>query len=116
MRQPSLYAAILVLLVTRFDLNIPMIEMITTDLLGSMMIPAMLILLRASLASLKIGDMKSAFGIAFARLMFGLLPALLVIWMQGLGGIAEGTISCLRQCPLPSSTTCMRINTALMEE
>lgn len=98
-RQPLLYAVILVLLVTLFDWHVPRIIMTTTEMLGSIMIPAMLLVLGASLATLKIANLRPALGIGFARLAFGLISGVLVIWLLGLKGIAAGTVFLLATMP-----------------
>lgn len=99
MRQPLLYAVALVLLVTLFDLPVPQIVMTTTQMLGGMMIPLMLILLGASLATLKVADLRPAFGIAIGRLSLGILSAVLVIWLLDLEGIAAGCVFLLATMP-----------------
>lgn len=98
-RQPLLYAVVLVLLVTVFDLSVPAVIMTTTSMLGAMMIPAMLILLGASLATLHVSELKPAMGVAIARLVFGVVSALLAIWLLELHGIAAGTVFLLATMP-----------------
>lgn len=98
-RQPLLYAVVLVLLVTIFDLAVPDVIMTTTEMLGAMMIPAMLILLGASLATLHVAELKPAMGVAIARLVFGVASALLAIWLLDLQGIAAGTVFLLATMP-----------------
>lgn len=99
MRQPLLYAVALVLLVTLFDLAVPQVVMTTTQMLGGMMIPLMLILLGASLATLKVADLRPAFGIAVGRLAFGIISAVVVVWLLDLQGIAAGTVFLLATMP-----------------
>ncbi|MEP5155375.1 AEC family transporter [Planktotalea sp.] len=98
-RQPLLYSVALVLIVTRFDVAVPEIVMTTTQMLGGVMIPCMLILLGASLASLKVSDLGPALGIGFARLIFGITSALLAIWLLDLNGMAAGTVFLLATMP-----------------
>jgi len=99
-RQPLLYAVILVLLVTSFDLFVPQVIMTTTQMLGAMMIPASVIVLGASLATFKVGNLVSSLGISFARLAFGLISGLAVIWLLDLGGVAAGTVFLLATMPI----------------
>jgi predicted permease len=68
-------------------------------MLGAMMIPAMLILLGASLATLHVAELKPAMGVAIARLIFGVASALLAIWLLNLQGIAAGTVFLLATMP-----------------
>lgn len=99
MRQPLLYAVALVLLVTAFDWQVPQVVMTTTKMLGAMMVPAMLVLLGASMAALKVTDLAPAVGISVARLVFGLVSAALVIWLLDLKGISAGTVFLLATMP-----------------
>ena len=98
-RQPLLYAVILVLLVTSLDLQVPKLIMTTAEMLGAMMIPATLILLGGSLATLEISNLRSALSIGFARLALGLISGLLVIWFLDLQGVAAGTVFLLATMP-----------------
>ena len=98
-RQPLLLSIVLVLIVTSFDLDVPQVVMTTTEMLGAMMIPAMLILLGGSLATLKVSDLGAAVGISVARLTFGVISALLVIWLLDLHGLAAGTVFLLATMP-----------------
>ena len=98
-RQPLLYAVILVLLVTSLDLQVPKLIMTTAEMLGAMMIPATLILLGGSLATLEISNLRSALSIGFARLALGLISGLLVICFLDLQGVAAGTVFLLATMP-----------------
>ncbi len=92
LRQPLLYAVASVLLVTSLSITVPEMVMSTAKILSGMMIPAMLILLGTSLATLTVSDLKPALIIAFGRLGAGLLSALIVIWLVSLDGIAAGAV------------------------
>jgi len=98
-RQPLLYAVAMVMIVTLFGLKVPQIIMSTTQMLGAMMIPAMLILLGASLASFKVANIKPALGIGIARLTLGLISGVAVIWLLDLQGVAAGTVFLLATMP-----------------
>lgn len=98
-RQPLLYAVVLVLLVTFLGLSVPQVILTTTEMLGAMMIPAMLILLGSSLATLTVSDIKPALAVAVARLLLGALSAVLVIWLLDLDGVAAGTVFILAAMP-----------------
>lgn len=98
-RQPLVYAVLLVLLVTLLDLPVPDLILTTTDMLGSMMIPAMLILLGSSLASLQVADLKPALAVAFGRLLIGLVSAALAISLLGLRGPPAGAVFLLATMP-----------------
>ena len=98
-RQPLLYAVALVLLVTALRIPVPQVILKTTEILGGMMIPAMLILLGTSLAALKVSDLAPALAVAVGRLVIGLTAAVTVIYMLGLTGIAAGTVFLMATMP-----------------
>ena len=91
-RQPLIYALAAVLLVAATGLPVPQVILKTTEMLGGMMIPAMLILLGTSLATLAVSDLRSALAVAVGRLAIGIASALVVIWLLGLSGIAAGAV------------------------
>jgi len=73
----------------------------TTRILGDMMIPLMLMSLGVSLASLKVGNVRRAAGLAALRLGLGVPVGLGLGWLLGLGGAAAGVV--LLQCSMPSA-------------
>ncbi|MEX3009703.1 AEC family transporter [Hoeflea sp. TYP-13] len=99
MHQPLVYSIILVGVVVGTGIKVPVIAATTTDLLGGMMIPAMLILLGTSLARLSVSDLKPAIVIAIARLGIGLPTSLIVIAALSLTGIEAGTVFLLATMP-----------------
>ena len=98
-RQPLIYSVALVLLVTALDLPVPQFVLATTEILGGMMVPAMLILLGSSLGTLKVTDAKAAIAVATGRLVLGLLAATAVIWVLDLEGVAAGVVFLLATMP-----------------
>jgi predicted permease len=98
-RQPLLYSVFLVLLVLVTDFPVPQIVMTTTEMLGDMMIPAMLILLGVSLATLNVTDLKAAIALAIARLLIGIVSALAVIYGLGLSGVVAGVVFIMATMP-----------------
>lgn len=99
LRQPLIYSVLAVLLVTWFAIPVPQVVLTTTSLLGGMMIPAMLLLLGSSLASLQITDLRPALLVASGRLVIGLISALVVIAVLDLNGAAAGTVFLLATMP-----------------
>jgi predicted permease len=98
-RQPLIYSVGLVLLVALLDLQVPQVILTTTQMLGGMMIPAMLILLGTSLATLKVSDLGPSAAVAVARLLIGLAAASAVILVLDLRGIAAGTVFLMGTMP-----------------
>ena len=98
-RQPLLFSVALVLLVTALQLPVPQVILKTTEMLGGMMIPAMLILLGTSLATLKVSDLGPSLAMAVGRLLIGIAAALGVISLLGLTGVAAGTVFLLGTMP-----------------
>lgn len=98
-RQPLIYAILLVLVVLTLDLKVPTVIATTVELLGGMMIPAMLIMLGTSLAQLGISDLKPAMVIALARIIIGVLTGLIVISLLSLTGIEAGTVFLMASMP-----------------
>lgn len=99
LRQPLMYSVALVLLVAFFDLSPPLFVMNTVEILGGMMVPAMLILLGSSLATLGVSDVKVAFVFALGRLICGICAASFAIWVLGLSGVAAGVVFLLGTMP-----------------
>lgn len=98
-RQPLIYSVLAVIIVTSMDLPVPEVVTTTTKMLGGMMIPAMLILLGGSLATLQVSDLKPAIAVAFGRLIIGLISAFIVIWLLSLTGVEAGTVFLLATMP-----------------
>jgi predicted permease len=98
-RQPLVYSILLVGIVLVSGIEVPPVIASTTELLGGMMIPAMLILLGTSLARLSVSDLKPALIIAAARLLIGIPTGLIVIRLLGLSGTEAGTVFLLASMP-----------------
>jgi len=99
LRQPLLICVLLVIVVTGFDITLPAVVMSTTEILGGMMVPCMLILLGSSLATLDVSDMKAALLVAAGRLVLGLCSAVTVIWLLDFDGVAAGVVFLLAVMP-----------------
>lgn len=76
LRSPLVYAAILSVIVVGFELEVPTTVLRTTELLGGLAIPLMLIALGASLARLADVKMQKSIALAGMRFVLGLIPAL----------------------------------------
>lgn len=99
LKQPLIYAVAGVILVVATGVQVPKVILTTSEILGGMMIPIMLIMLGNSLAGLKISDFKPAMVIAFARLAIGIVSAIFVIWVLRLEGQAAGAVFLLSSMP-----------------
>lgn len=99
LRQPLIYAVTAVLLVVWTGWQVPVIVLTTTQILSGMMIPAMLLLLGVSLATLRVADLGPALLVAAGRLLLGLVSALAVITLLGLQGVTAGAVFLLATMP-----------------
>jgi predicted permease len=71
----------------------------TTEVLGGLTIPLMLILLGYSLAELGVDDFKTSLALALARLAIGLGVGVFVAWLLGLEGPPRGVVILLSAMP-----------------
>lgn len=99
LKQPLIYAIICVLIVLTTGVAVPEPIAKTTDILGGMMIPAMLLLLGSSLATLSVSDIRPAIVIALCRLFFGISSGLIVITLLSLEGVVAGTVFLMSSMP-----------------
>ena len=98
-RQPLVYSIGLVVVVLVSGVKVPAMVATTTQLLGGMMIPAMLILLGTSLARLSVSDLRPAIIMALARLGIGIPTGLAVIGLLSLSGIQAGIVFLMASMP-----------------
>lgn len=86
------------------DLEVPVWLFNTTKLIGDLTIPLMLFTLGVSLASLKMGSLKTAFGLSTLRLGMGFAVGVAISWAMGLSGSAAGVV--ILQCAMPAAVFC----------
>ncbi|WP_127143039.1 AEC family transporter [Pelagibacterium montanilacus] len=98
-RQPIIHAAIVTIVVLSVGVDVPQWLTRTTDLLGGIVIPMMLLLLGVSLSQLKIGDLKIALGMSAMRFGAGATGALATIWIFGLTGVEAGVVWVMATMP-----------------
>ena len=91
-KQPIIWAVVLVLIVRGGELQVPTWIASTTEILGGLVIPAMLLMLGTSLARLHLMDLRQTIVIALGRLGFGLVSGLFVIWVLDLTGAMAGVV------------------------
>lgn len=101
LRQPVIWAVLIVLCVLGFDLQPPRWLDETARLLGGITIPAMLLMLGTSLARFNVSSIRQTLAISVVRLGLGFALAMAAIEVFGLSGIAAGVV--LIQFSMPSA-------------
>jgi predicted permease len=91
-RQPLIYAVALAFVFVAFNSRPPAWLGRTTEILGNMLIPLMLLSLGVSLATLKVTRLGRAVALSVARLAGGFAIGLLVASAFGLTGAARGVL------------------------
>lgn len=100
-RQPVIWAVLLVLGVLTYDIEMPRWFDATASILGGLTIPAMLLMLGTSLARLNITDMGQTLTVALLRLTLGLVFGLAAIALFELEGAIAGVV--LLQSTMPAA-------------
>jgi malate permease and related proteins len=101
LRQPVIWAVLLVVLVLATGTTMPRWFNATTSILGGLTIPAMLLMLGVSLARLNISSVSETLTVAVLRLLLGLALGLTAIWLLDLQGVMAGVV--LLQATMPSA-------------
>lgn len=91
-RQPIIYAVVLSFVFILPGTRPPVWLARTTETLGDMLIPLMLLSLGVSLATLKVTRPWRAAGLSMLRLFGGFGVGLLMVWVFGLTGTARGVL------------------------
>ena len=99
LKEPLIWAVAGALVVMFSDIPVPSVVADTTEILGGMMIPIMLILLGAAIARLGFGDFRKALKLALVRLTIGLTAGFSTVFVLGTSGIASGTIVLMAAMP-----------------
>lgn len=99
LRQPLIYAVLLVVVVLATGIQVPAVIATTAEMTGGMMVPAMLLLLGTALARLRVADLRSAVFLAVGRLGIGVVSALIVIWVLDLEGLPAGVVFLMATMP-----------------
>lgn len=92
LKTPLIYSVILALALKTSDVELPSALINTTQLLGNMTIPLMLMALGVSLANLTVGYLKRATILAVIRLSMGFSVGLALAEIFGLTGVARGVL------------------------
>ncbi|TNE38270.1 MAG: AEC family transporter [Alphaproteobacteria bacterium] len=99
LRTPLIYAVVIGLGAKSLGLHAPEWITHTTNLLGSLTIPLMLLALGVSLAGLSINHIKLAAGLSVLRLVMGFLVGLALSTLFGLQGLERGVL--ILECSMP---------------
>ena len=99
LKEPLIWAVLAALGILFSDQMVPVIIADTTEILGGMMIPIMLILLGAAIARLGLRDLGKSVKLAFLRLGIGLAAGTCTILVLGTTGVASGTIFLMAAMP-----------------
>lgn len=97
--QPVLYASVVTVVVLLSGLAVPQWIARTTDLLGGMVIPAMLLLLGVALSHLKVADLRLAAAMSLMRFGAGAIAAVALILALGLRGPEAGVVWIMATMP-----------------
>ena len=100
-KQPIIWAVLLVMIVLLGNIEMPKWFNSTTSILAGLTIPAMLIMLGTSLANLNISSIKETLTISLARIAMGIALGLMAITLLDLSGILAGIV--LLQSAMPSA-------------
>ncbi len=99
-QQPLNYAIVLSLLVLSFSFSVPEWIANTTELLGGLVIPALLLVLGHSLAQLAITDLGLSLKLALIRLILGVSMGFLIVWGLKLEGSQAGVVFLMFTMPV----------------
>ena len=99
LREPLIWSIVAVIMFRVTDLPVPTVVANTTQLLGGIMIPIMLLLLGGALSRLKVSDIKTSVLLAFVRLAIGVTTGLLMVGLFDLRGVEAGAIFFLSSMP-----------------
>ena len=92
LRTPVVYGAVIGLIILFADISLPEWVRTSIGLLGSVLIPLMLIALGNTLAGLRMHRIGSSMLWGAGRIVLGFLVAHAVAWAFGLQGVAKGVI------------------------
>lgn len=99
LQEPLIWAVVSSLLFLFTNFQVPSVIADTTEILGGMMIPVMLLLLGASIATLGFNDLINSLKLAVLRLVIGVAAGITAMLLLGTSGIASGTIFLMATMP-----------------
>ena len=101
LRQPVIWSVLAVMVCIFGDLSPPQWLTNTTQILGGLTIPAMLLMLGTSIARLKATSIRETLVISVLRLLLGFGVGHLAVWLFDLQGILAGVV--ILQCSMPAA-------------
>ncbi len=101
LRQPVIWAVVVVMAVIFGGLELPQWINDTTSILGGLTIPAMLLMLGTSLARLNISAIKQTLTASVMRFILGAVVATVAIYLFNLEGMNAGVV--FLQCMMPTA-------------
>lgn len=99
LREPLVYSLLAVCIFRYLEVTPHPVILRTTELLGGMVIPVMIILLGYSLAQLKVSDLRLSLVLAAARMAIGITAGLTAINLLGLEGVEAGAVFMMASMP-----------------
>ena len=100
LKQPLNIAIVSSLLVLAFNIHVPEWIANTTDLIGGLVIPALLMVLGHSLAQLKISDFRLSLQLAVVRMVIGICLGFLLVVGFKLDGARAGVVFLMSTMPV----------------
>ncbi len=100
LKQPLNYGIVISMIVLGFSLNVPEWIASTTDLVGGIVIPALLMVLGHSLAQLKVSDLRLSMQLAIFRLIIGVSLGFLIVRGLQLEGPKAGVVFLMLTMPV----------------
>jgi malate permease and related proteins len=97
---PIVISVTAALIVKSTNMYLPNMLLITTSYLGYTAIPLPLLLLGYALPQISAGNLKKGFMYSFARLAFGVIAGLSVIYILGLSGMLAGVVLIMASMPV----------------
>lgn len=101
LRNPLVYIIAIALAFPAFDAMPPRWLARTTEILGGMSIPLMLVALGVSLSRLKVRSLGRSLGLSLMRIGVGFALGIGLAWAFGLEGAARGVV--ILQCSMPAA-------------
>jgi malate permease and related proteins len=104
LKVPTLYTAILALLLNLFQVSVPSLIMRPLDFIGSMVVPTVVLTLGYTLSSVKITSLPVTLGASLIRLGGGLALGFLMVYLFQITGLARAVVVLMSAMPAAVNT------------